>query len=46
MQARAGGPAPPGGPHGRTTSPPLFDVMAVLGRTESLARLENQAPQG
>ncbi|MDP4024062.1 glutamate--tRNA ligase [Methylobacterium sp. NEAU 140] len=27
---------------GRTTSPPLFDVMAVLGRTESLARLGDQ----
>lgn len=31
---------------GRTTSPPLFDVMAVLGRTESLARLADQIPQG
>lgn len=31
---------------GRTTSPPLFDVMAVLGRTESLARLGDQVPQG
>ena len=30
---------------GRTTSPPLFDVMAVLGRTESLARLGDQIPQ-
>ncbi len=28
---------------GRTTSPPLFDVMAVLGRTECLARLGDQA---
>ncbi|AWN48642.1 glutamate--tRNA ligase [Methylobacterium terrae] len=28
---------------GRTTSPPLFDVMAVLGREESLARLRVQA---
>ncbi|KAB1076054.1 glutamate--tRNA ligase [Methylobacterium planeticum] len=28
---------------GRTTSPPLFDVMAVLGREESLARLRDQA---
>jgi glutamyl-tRNA synthetase len=27
---------------GRTTSPGLFDVMAVLGRTECLARLEAQ----
>jgi glutamyl-tRNA synthetase len=31
---------------GRTTSPPLFDVMAVLGRDETLARLGDQAPQG
>ena len=27
---------------GRTTSPPLFDVMAVLGRAETLARLGDQ----
>ncbi|WP_029030997.1 glutamate--tRNA ligase [Salinarimonas rosea] len=27
---------------GRTTSPPLFDVMAVLGREETLARLADQ----
>ncbi|WP_375453354.1 glutamate--tRNA ligase [uncultured Methylobacterium sp.] len=27
---------------GRTTSPPLFDVMAVLGRAESLARLSDR----
>ncbi len=27
---------------GRATSPPLFDVMAVLGRDESLARLRDQ----
>lgn len=27
---------------GRSTSPGIFDVMAVLGRTESLARLEDQ----
>jgi glutamyl-tRNA synthetase len=27
---------------GRTTSPPLFDVMAVLGREESLERLREQ----
>ena len=27
---------------GRTTSPPLFDVMAVLGRAESLARLADR----
>ncbi|MER2269422.1 glutamate--tRNA ligase [Methylobacterium oxalidis] len=31
---------------GRTTSPPLFDVMAVLGREESLGRLRDQLPQG
>jgi len=29
---------------GRTTSPPIFDVLAVLGRQESLARLRDQAP--
>ncbi|WP_448952032.1 glutamate--tRNA ligase [Labrys neptuniae] len=28
---------------GRTTSPPVFDVLAVLGREESLARLKDQA---
>jgi glutamyl-tRNA synthetase len=28
---------------GRTTSPPIFDVLAVLGRTESLARLRDRA---
>jgi glutamyl-tRNA synthetase len=28
---------------GRTTSPPIFDVLAVLGREESLARLGDQA---
>ncbi|WP_298954477.1 glutamate--tRNA ligase [uncultured Methylobacterium sp.] len=28
---------------GRATSPPLFDVMAVLGRDESLRRLHDQA---
>ena len=27
---------------GRTTSPPIFDVLAVLGRDESLARLRDQ----
>ena len=27
---------------GRATSPGLFDVMAVLGRTKSLARLRDQ----
>jgi glutamyl-tRNA synthetase len=28
---------------GRTTSPPIFDVLAVLGRDESLARLRDLA---
>jgi glutamyl-tRNA synthetase len=28
---------------GRTVSPPVFDVMAVLGRPESLARLKDQS---
>ena len=28
---------------GRTTSPGIFDVLTVLGRTESLARLADQA---
>jgi glutamyl-tRNA synthetase len=28
---------------GRTTSPPIFDVLAVLGKNESLARLRDQA---
>jgi glutamyl-tRNA synthetase len=28
---------------GRTTSPPIFDVLAVLGKDESLARLGDQA---
>ncbi len=28
---------------GRATSPPVFDVLAVLGREESLARLADQA---
>jgi glutamyl-tRNA synthetase len=27
---------------GRTTSPPIFDVLAVLGKDESLARLRDQ----
>jgi glutamyl-tRNA synthetase len=27
---------------GRTTSPPIFDVLAVLGKDESLARLSDQ----
>jgi glutamyl-tRNA synthetase len=30
---------------GRTTSPPIFDVLAVLGREESLARLRDQAAE-
>jgi glutamyl-tRNA synthetase len=29
---------------GRTVSPPVFDVMAVLGREEALARIRDQAP--
>ena len=29
---------------GRTTSPGIFDVLAVLGRQECLARLGDQAP--
>ena len=28
---------------GRAVSPPVFDVMAVLGKTESLARIRDQA---
>ena len=28
---------------GRTTSPPIFDVLAVLGKDDSLARLRDQA---
>ena len=28
---------------GRTTSPGIFEVLAVLGKTESLARLGDQA---
>src|SRR5437899_2840734 len=31
---------------GRTTSPPIFDVLAVLGKSESLARLHDQAAPG
>jgi glutamyl-tRNA synthetase len=30
---------------GKTTSPPIFDVLAVIGREESLARLRDQAMQ-
>ena len=29
---------------GSTSSPPIFDVLAVLGRQESLARIRHQAP--
>ena len=28
---------------GRSVSPPVFDMMAVLGRAETLARLKDQA---
>jgi len=28
---------------GRTTSPGIFDVLAVLGKAESLARIADQA---
>jgi glutamyl-tRNA synthetase len=31
---------------GRTTSPPIFDVLAVLGKEESLARLRDQSTAG
>jgi glutamyl-tRNA synthetase len=31
---------------GRTTSPPIFDVLAVLGRDESLGRLRDQVLPG
>ncbi|MEN3794590.1 glutamate--tRNA ligase [Fulvimarina sp. MAC3] len=31
---------------GRSTSPGVFDVLAVLGREESLARLKDQYPKG
>jgi glutamyl-tRNA synthetase len=27
---------------GRTTSPPIFEVLAVLGKNESLARIRDQ----
>jgi len=30
---------------GRITSPPIFDVLAVLGKSESLGRLQDQAMQ-
>ena len=28
---------------GKTVSPPVFDVMAVLGRSEAVARIRDQA---
>ena len=28
---------------GRTTSPPIFDVLAILGRVEALGRIRDQA---
>jgi glutamyl-tRNA synthetase len=31
---------------GRTTSPPIFDVLAVLGKVESLGRLRDQVSSG
>jgi glutamyl-tRNA synthetase len=31
---------------GRTTSPPIFDVLAVLGKSESLGRLHDQISGG
>jgi glutamyl-tRNA synthetase len=31
---------------GRTTSPPIFDVLAVLGKSESLNRLQDQTAAG
>jgi glutamyl-tRNA synthetase len=31
---------------GRTTSPPIFDVLAVLGKMESLGRLQDQVSSG
>jgi glutamyl-tRNA synthetase len=31
---------------GRTTSPGIFNVLVVLGRQESLARLRDQAGAG
>ncbi len=31
---------------GRTVSPPVFDVMAVLGREETLGRLRDQLATG
>ena len=31
---------------GRPTSPPIFDVLAVLGKDESLGRLRDQLSPG
>ena len=31
---------------GRSTSPPIFDVLAVLGKSETLARLGDQSAHG
>jgi glutamyl-tRNA synthetase len=31
---------------GRITSPPIFDVLAVLGKVESLGRLQDQVSSG
>jgi len=31
---------------GRTTSPGIFEVLAVLGKDESLARIADQAGRG
>jgi len=31
---------------GRTTSPPIFDVLVVLGKAESLGRLQDQVSSG
>jgi glutamyl-tRNA synthetase len=31
--------------NGRTTSPPIFDVLAVLGKSESLSRLQDQVSE-
>jgi glutamyl-tRNA synthetase len=29
---------------GKTTSPPIFDVLGVLGKDESVARLRDRTP--
>jgi glutamyl-tRNA synthetase len=31
---------------GRTTSPGIFEVLVVLGKAESLARIADQTPSG